>query len=127
MIDDVRRFEDRADGYLRNFWEFYRRREYPKAGELLWGAYAQVVKATAARRGIPVRSHERLRRFARDIARDLGHPLTTKGWRDDFTVVETFHQRFYEGDPDPRMLARLANSLPAWRREIRALQAAFQS
>jgi len=127
LIEDVRRFEERADVYLRNFWEFYRRREYPKAGELLWGAYAQVVKATAARRGIPLRSHERLRRFARDIARDLGHPFTARGWRDDFTIAETLHQRFYEGDPDPRDLARLATSLPVWRREIRALQAAFQS
>ena len=44
--------------------------------ELVWGAYALLVKSAAARRGFPLRSHQALRDFAHGIGMEPGRILS---------------------------------------------------
>ncbi len=81
-----------SDAYLENAKELLARGEEQKAGEFLWGAITQAVKALAISRGIEILSHAQLRSFVRDIA------LTEQDREilDLFRIVEGLHHNFYD-------------------------------
>ena len=98
-----------------------RDRETEKAAELVWGAYALLVKSAAARRGFPLRSHQALRDFAHGIGMELGRILSPDqgdAWLSDFTAAEALHNGFYEGGPDPVAVARLMEKHDGWKGKI---------
>lgn len=118
---DSGRYDRRASRYLANARRMLLDREVEKAAELVWGAYALLVKSSAAKRRMAVRRHTALRAFAKEMAADLAERYGADiggRWIDDFTVAESLHSGFYEGEIDPVAVARLAGKYESWQRRI---------
>ncbi len=60
--------------YMDNALEALQKNEPGKAGEMLWGSFAQAVHAVDAWRGPVIRDHRSLMNFARDIGGELNDP-----------------------------------------------------
>jgi len=85
-------YRSKALGYLENAHELLKAEEADKAGELLWGAFAEALKGLAARRGILLSSHGQVRNYARGLAAEMGDPSIWDTYRD----AEFLHSDFYE-------------------------------
>jgi len=63
-----------------------------KASLKLWGAAAEIVKVTAAKRGIEIKSHRELYKFVAKLKTELGDPELLRL----FSLAGALHQNFYE-------------------------------
>ena len=63
-----------------------------KAGEFLWGSMAEALKAVAASKGIPLKSHGELRSYARELAKERKDESIFSVFRS----AESLHRNFYE-------------------------------
>jgi hypothetical protein len=88
--------------------------ELEKAGEFVWGAYAQLVKATALRRNRHLSKHSQLISYAQSITKALDDIDFLK----DFHLARGLHMGFYEGDSDDFTIRQLIEALPEWKRKI---------
>lgn len=79
-------------GYLDNAFRSLAVGEVEKAGEFVWGSMAAAIKAVAAYKGIPLRSHRDIWDYARNIAKELN----AKNIFDDFLKANSLHSNFYE-------------------------------
>jgi len=93
--------------YLKDAEAALARKDYLQASEKLWGAAAQAVKAAAAKRGMIIRSHERLWDFVERL--DQEYP----DWRlaEKFSIASALHTNFYEGWMPPRIVERNAEAV----------------
>ena len=66
--------------------------EPEKASEFLWGSLSQALKAVGASRGILLNSHDQIKRYALDIAKDL----SDEGIWYAFIEAQSLHSNFYE-------------------------------
>ena len=60
--------------YMDNALEALQMNEPGKAGELIWGSFAQAIHSVDAWRGSVIIDHRSLMNFARDIGQELGDP-----------------------------------------------------
>ena len=60
--------------YMGNALEALRKNEPGKAGELIWGSFAQAVHAVDAWRGPVIHDHRSLMNLSRDIGQEIGDP-----------------------------------------------------
>lgn len=102
-----KRYVELNNKYLKDAEAALARRDYPQASERLWGAAAQAVKAAAAKRGVIIRSHERLWDFVERL--DQEYPE----WRlaEKFSIASALHTNFYEGWMPPRIVERNAEAV----------------
>lgn len=63
-----------------------------KASEFLWGSMAEAIKAVAAAKNIPLRSHRAIWDYAEALAKELGDPTIYDGFR----TAHGLHSNFYE-------------------------------
>jgi len=93
--------------YLKDAEAALARKDFLQASEKLWGAAAQAVKAVAAKRGMIIRSHERLWDFVERLDQDYPE------WRlaEKFSVASALHTNFYEGWMPPRIVERNAGAV----------------
>ena len=77
--------------YMDNALEALHKDEAGKAGEMLWGSFAQAVHALDAWRGQVIYDHRSLMNFARDIGQEIGDPLYPL-YR---AAARDLHQNFY--------------------------------
>ncbi len=86
------------DKYLSNALKLAGEGETRKASELLWGAVALQIKLLAlAKKNLKLATHKELRRFMRELAKELGDPELYK----TFQLVEKLHTNFYDEILDP--------------------------
>jgi len=86
------------DKYLSNALKLVREGEFRKASELLWGAVALQIKLLAlVKKNIRLATHKELRRFMRELVKELGDPELYK----TFHLVEKLHTNFYDEILDP--------------------------
>jgi len=78
--------------YLENAFRFIKAGDAEKASEFLWGSVAQAMKAVALNKGIQLKSHEDLRRYAIGLAREL----QDESLRNTFYRAQSLHSNFYE-------------------------------
>jgi len=78
--------------YLENFKKLMKENEPEKAGEVLWGAMAESIRAFAAKDGFQIGSHDELKNFAKEISFNLKY---SELW-DAFRKAENLHSNFYE-------------------------------
>lgn len=93
----LRAYELQSQEYLENALGLLQQGETAKAGELFWGAFAQAVKAVAARTGRHLATHREVRRYARELARDLADTVLEEA----FVRADRLHANFYEAFFDP--------------------------
>jgi len=80
--------------YMDDAESLLKKKDAPQAGEKLWGAAAEAVKATAARRGKPLKTHADLWNFV--LSRDRENPKLEL--RRLFVVANHLHSNFYEDE-----------------------------
>lgn len=97
-------YRDRSQLYLDNAAEMLRRQRPEKTGEFLWGALVEALKAVAALKDIKLRTHAEIRRYARQVAKELD----SEAILDSYALGETLHSNFYEGMFDPGEVSRQA-------------------
>jgi len=86
------------DKYLSNALKLAGEGELRKASELLWGAVALQIKLLAlARKNLKLATHKDLRKFMRQLAKELGDSELYK----TFQLVERLHANFYDEVLDP--------------------------
>lgn len=102
-----KRYIELNNKYLKDAEAALAGRDYLQASEKLWGATAKAVEAVAAKRGILIRSHERLWDFVERL--DQEYPE----WRlaEKFSIASALHTNFYEGWMPPRIVERNAEAV----------------
>ena len=61
--------------YMDNARDALQKKEPGKAGEMIWGSFAQSIHAVDAWRGSVIHDHRSLMNFARDIGQELNDPF----------------------------------------------------
>lgn len=78
--------------YLKEATALLEKGDYVQASEKLWGAAASIVKSVAAKRGINIKSHDRLYKFVNTLSTEFKDPELVKS----FGLASFLHQNFYE-------------------------------
>jgi hypothetical protein len=105
------------DKYLREAEALMERGDYVQASEKFWGAAAAIVKATAATRGINIRSHGELHGF---VTR-LGKELNDSELPNLFGTAAALHQNFYEGWLPPETVVTYGEAVKRLVEKLRGL------
>jgi len=91
--EEAEKYANLALKYLENAAEELSRGELEKAGEYMWGAVVEAIKCVlVAKKGIKVAKHSELRRYARELSREVGDPEIFRAFRE----AESLHSNFYE-------------------------------
>lgn len=93
--------------YLKEAAALLEKGDYVQASEKLWGAAASIVKSVAAKRGIDIRSHDRLYKFVDTLSDELEDPELTRL----FGLASTLHQNFYEDWLPPRTVLNYSEAV----------------
>ena len=78
--------------YLKEATALLEKGDYVQASEKLWGAATSIVKSVAAKRGINIKSHDRLYKFVNTLSTEFKDPELVKS----FGLASFLHQNFYE-------------------------------
>lgn len=89
---DVEKYRGRSIHYLENALQAIDLGEGEKAGDFLWGGFAQALKAVAAGNNIQLRKHWDIADYARDVAK----ALNDKSIYDVYGHASYLHSNFYE-------------------------------
>ena len=73
--------------------------DYVQASEKYWGSVAQAVKATAAKRGLELKTHSQLWDFMNKLVEELKDLELGDSW----IRVNALHKNFYEGKLIPEL------------------------
>lgn len=92
--ESAERYAKLALHYSDNASLFLKQKEFQKAGEMIWGSMASILKAIAARKGAKVEGHSRLFNFASKLSKNLGDPQIYTA----FLEASNLHKNFYESD-----------------------------
>lgn len=90
-----------SEKYLREADEFLTKEDVVQASEKGWGAAAQAVKASAARKGLELHSHGELHKFVARLSTETGDEETRRLWQSAVAL----HQNFYENWLPEEMVA----------------------
>ena len=115
----IRRYRERALLYLENARRDLKAGQTEKAGEALWGALAQALKALGLRYGRLLRHHREVVEFGLRFGREAGDPLMEQAVR----IGEQVHANFYEGFVD---LERMKEDARLMEEAVRRLLALAQ-
>ena len=104
---EARAYSERCWLYLANAAATLRERRPEKSSEFLWGAMAESLKAMAALKDIRLRTHIEIRRYARDVAKQLNDERLLEA----YSVAESLHSNFYEGMFDTGQVMRHSRAI----------------
>lgn len=99
-MDDVRKpskikkYRTQSVHYFENALHFIELGDIEKASEFLWGSIAQALKAMAATKDRPLRSHNAIRDYAIELSRALKDDTI----RHAFDKAQSLHSNFYESE-----------------------------
>jgi uncharacterized protein (UPF0332 family) len=94
------KYLDLSKKYLGQAWEMLREGNYAKAGEMLWGATAEMVKALALQRGIELKSHGEIWEYIAKLSEETEDKEILKL----FHVANGLHTNFYENWMPPKVV-----------------------
>ena len=92
-VEQATEYSERSRLYLANAAKMLQEQRPEKASEFLWGAMAGALKAVAALKDIRLRNHAEIRRYARDVSKQLSDERLLEV----YAIAETLHSNFYEG------------------------------
>lgn len=96
-----------CEKYSRDAEELLSKGDYVQAGEKLWGAAAQALKAVAARRGITLDTHAKLWNFVAKLRTELDDPEIGRLW----SIANALHKNFYEVQISPELVKDYAQDV----------------
>ena len=103
------KYLDLSRKYLGQAREILGKGDYSKAGEMLWGATAEMVKALALHRGIELNSHGEIWEYIAKLSDETGDREILKL----FHVANGLHTNFYENWMPPRVVEEDAKFVEA--------------
>ena len=89
-----------CEKYLHDASYLLSKKDYMQAGEKLWGAAAQIVKAVAAKKGIKLDTHAKLWDFVAELRVKLGDPEIGRLW----SSASSLHKNFYKAQVRPELV-----------------------
>lgn len=98
----VKKFLELNNKYVKDADECLKKGDYTQASEKLWGATVTIVKAIAAQRRKTIKTHEGLKFFLAQIAREL----KDESVYNVSLVAEGLHQNFYENTEHPESVKK---------------------
>lgn len=81
-----------SEKYLREAEELLAKKDYVQASEKAWGAASLIVKSSASRKGLDIRSHAELHRFVSKLSAEREEEEIRRLWQS----ATALHQNFYE-------------------------------
>ena len=88
------RYAEQSFAYVMNAGKAFGEKEYEKAGEFLWGAMADALKAHAAANHREIKRHWDIGDYAIELSKKMPYPELY----DIFFKVQSLHSNFYEAD-----------------------------
>ena len=92
MEEPKRKYKAQSIRYVENAFSFIEAGDAEKAGELLWGAMAEALKAVAASEGKKIEHHWEIGNYARELTKRLGDNSIF----DAYGHASYLHSGFYE-------------------------------
>jgi len=106
-----------CEKHLRDAEELLSSGDYVEAGERLWGAAAQVVKAIAAKRGAMLDSHAKLWDFVARLRVELNDPEIGRLW----SAANSLHKNSYEAQIGPELIKDFAEDVKEFVEKLKRL------
>ena len=103
----MRKYADLSEKYLHDAEILLSKGDLPQASEKLWGATVTIVKAIAAQRRKTLKTHEGIKFFLAQIARELKDESVNSV----SLVAEGLHQNFYENTEHPDSVKKGAKTI----------------
>jgi len=105
----VEKYMDLSRKYLGQAREIMGKGDYAKAGEMLWGATAEMVKALASQRGVELKSHGEIWEYIAKLSEETEDREILKL----FHVANGLHTNFHENWMPPRVVEEDAKFIEA--------------
>lgn len=105
----AKKYAEQSIHYFSNALESFKSNEYEKAGELLWGSVAQIIKAVAASKGKTLKKHTVLWTFVENLTEEL----KDRSIYDTFAQANHLHSNFYEVELPPEHISRQIDQIKA--------------
>lgn len=115
----INRYLTLSQKYLKDADRLLEDKDYPQASGKLWGAFVTIIKAVAAKRNKTIKSHEGIKFYLTNIAREL----KDESLNSLILVGEGLHQNFYENSDPPEAIKSGAKII---RRFVKRMQARFE-
>jgi len=96
----VEKYLDLSKRYLEQAHEIMAKGDYAKAGEMFWGATAEMVKALALHKGMELKSHREIWEYVAKLSEETGDREILKL----FHVANGLHINFYEDWMPPEVI-----------------------
>lgn len=88
----MKRYTELCNKYINDAEILIKQGDLSQASEKLWGAYATIVKATAAKHQKEIKTHDGISHYTASISRELkDESVLTAG-----LIANALHQNFYE-------------------------------
>lgn len=98
----INRYLELNKKYLQDADKLYKDKDYPQASEKLWEALVTIVKAVAAKRNKTIKTHDGIRFYITNIAKEL----KDQSLNEIVLIGEGLHQNFYENVVPPEVVQR---------------------
>ena len=103
--------------YLKDATKLLKKGDYVQASEKYWGAFAEMVKAVAAKRGVILAHHRSVGEYI-----DKLHNENPKlGLRDVYYAANSLHINFYEDNLTPEQVKDSAQKIERCMKDLRRL------
>ena len=103
----IKRYTGLSEKYLHDAEILMKKGDLSQASEKLWGATVAIVKAIAAQRGKTLKTHEGIKFFLAEIAREIKDESVNSV----SLVAEGLHQNFYENTEHPDSVKKGAKTI----------------
>ena len=116
-MDKLETYERLSAKYMADAESLLEEGDTIQAGEKLWGSVAEAVKATAARRGVSLRTHADIWNFVLRLDRDY----PDGGFYPLFAIADHLHSNFYEDELLKEAIVRALQKLKDLNSKLEAL------
>ncbi len=98
LMEKITEYVSLSELYLKNANDMIRKKEYSKAGEMVWGAVATIIKAIGILYGRRTKNHREIIDLAKSISLQLNDKELLEGI---VKYAQGFHANYYENFIEP--------------------------
>lgn len=98
-----------SEHYLNNAGKFLQQGDIGKSSELLWGSFAEAIKAVALSKGTSTSKHWQIGNFTKELSKEL----QDDSFYNTYIHANSLHKNFYEIEIDIDDVRRIAENIRA--------------
>lgn len=111
----LKKYLDLNNKYINDSDECLRKGDYVQASEKSWGAMVTIAKAIASQRNKTIKTHEGIKLFFAQIAREL----KDESINNTILIADALHQNFYENSAHPDTVKKGAKTIKQFVKRMR--------